>query len=180
MGNEALRILGSALWNAMIKMCFGPDQHCKDGFVVRWGGDEFVVILCIAPSDKPKTLVNSFCSFTREFLRQATNDLNEVLKKLDIAALPEDFGIAIGWSEWSAENKTKTFAEIWSKDAEEAMYCCKAMSKIAAELKHYAFLKIGNEDLYATAVGVEKAQKLKKWLIRELGIIQQSEVPKSV
>jgi diguanylate cyclase (GGDEF)-like protein len=132
-GNEVIRVLGAVLWRSSRETC-SESALCKGAVVVRWGGDEFVVVVALTAVEHIKAVAKILEVHIEKNLDQAVKELEGALTTgLGRNVTLHGFvGISIGWSCWNGEQCQK-FDEARGA-AEDAMYVSKITGKLFVEL----------------------------------------------
>lgn len=210
-GNELIKLYGACLFLAIEEISgprvelssteshVGSRQGVRGGVVIRWGGDEFVVIIDISSSDedggKKGSKVPSGLEFERaviaKYVESVRNVLSDGLSALENALqksgdetvkragkvgndLVGMCGIAIGWSAWSrGDSAGDSFRQSWSSVAESAMYVCKYAMEFYDFIGEKTRRDEGEESgkmRLASVVGHVELPRIQERLAKRLGV----------
>lgn len=146
-GNEVIKLYGGVLLEAarVTALKYNGSIFSSEqvfGYeVVRWGGDEYVVIFAIKGTFKNKSrhrrFAEDFADEVRNALGQGLGELTSRLKNADDEKvskagetdLAKECGLAIGWAAWDRNEPDTPFRSLWQIKCEEAMYASKESMK---------------------------------------------------
>lgn len=195
-GNVIIRGVGAAMWRALPWRAVGEDQgegapegqplERKDGVVIRWGGDEFIIVIPLSDGFRKCRRSRVVLSFLRrlewcskEFLKEVGEHIVEHKLGRDVSGLDKKVGLSVGWEVVKRPNGDLD-GDRWLRKVENAMYECKKSAKMIRDVeKKEAALKSqgddqnqrsesGSEQARISALSVKDAMELTDFLRKSL------------